>query len=107
VSKELAMPPAIVFSVKSVPFDRRMRNSQALFSIFGENPFNRVSNQLRPRASFQTQLPTYPAIQIIIYAETNDMSGIGAWQTPDLTSTDRQIRLFSLPTKQARKESTI
>ena len=56
-----------------------MRNSQALFTILRESPLNRVSNELRPGARFQTQLPSYPAIQIIIYAETNDTSGIGGW----------------------------
>ena len=41
---------ALFLSVQSVPFDRRMRNSQALFTILRENPLNRVSNEVRPGA---------------------------------------------------------
>ena len=33
-------------------------------------------------------------LKIIIYAETNDTSGVGGWQRPHLASTDRQFRLF-------------
>ena len=78
-----------MFVGTSVPFDRRMRNAQTLLTFLRENPLNRVSNEVRAGARFQTQLPSYPAIQIIIHAEANDTPGIGGWHRPHLTSTDR------------------
>jgi hypothetical protein len=42
--------PSIVFAGTSVPFERRLRNSQALFTVLRENPLNRVSNKIRPGA---------------------------------------------------------
>jgi hypothetical protein len=41
---------SVVFVGASISLDRRMRNSQALFTILRENPLNRVPNEVRPGA---------------------------------------------------------